>query len=303
LKTIAQKFSGELILLLVTLLWGATFVIVKESLSDISSMLFISLRFLIAGIILLPFLPKIIRNSNFNSVKAGIILGLLNFFGFATQTVGLKYTSATTSGFITGSLVVMIPIFQTMLEKRKPKLGVRIGIGFVLTGLIFLSSGGNSIFTFISDLGTGFNFGDFLTLICAVLFALYVVYLDIVANKYDFWILLSIQIYTTAILGLIFSFILAQFNFEEITFNATQYVIFALLYTGIFATLVTTALQTKYQRRVSPSKAGIIYSFEPIFSAIFAFIIINEQLSILGYFGCGLIFLGLLISELLEKKN
>ena len=82
--------------------------------------------------------------------------------------------------------------------------------------------------------------------------------------------------------------------------NFSKYLIFGILYTSIFTTLVTIGLQTKYQRNISPSQAGIIYSFEPIFAAIFAFFLLNEKISMFGFGGCALIFLGLLVSMLLD---
>jgi len=302
LKKLRGKYLGESALLLVTLFWGATFVIVKESLNDISSMLFIAFRFTIAGLLFAPFLIK--KHIKFTSpaVLSGGLLGLLLFLGFSTQTVGLKYTLATKSGFITGSSVVMIPIFQTLIEKRLPTKGAILGTVFVLVGILFLSSGGNSIFTFLETLGSNFNFGDGLTLICAVFFALYVVYLDIFSKKYDFWLLLFMQIAVTGVLSFIAAFLFGITNIEPIKISFSNNLIFGLLYTAIFATLITTALQTKYQKMISPTKAGIIFSFEPIFAAILAFFAINERITMLGFVGGVLIFAGLLTSELFDVK-
>lgn len=293
-------------LLLVTLLWGATFVIVKESLNDISSMLFIGFRFSIAGILLFPFLIKIKKQLTKSSVIAGVILGALNFFAFASQTVGLKYTSATKSGFLTGSLVVMVPIFQTIINKKPPTRGAIFGTILVFIGILFLSSGGTSIFNFLGRFGTNFNLGDVLTLICAVLFAIYVVYLDKVAHENNFWVLLSVQIFTTALFALAASFIFAGFSYEPVKIDFTKYLVFGILYTAVFATLITTALQTRFQKEVSPTKAGIIYSFEPIFAAVFALIILNERMTAFGYLGSLLIFFGLVMSEIFDhlfKRN
>ena len=294
-----QKYKSELILLLITLLWGATFVIVKESLKDISSMVFISIRFFIAGVILLPFvINKKITKLNF---KAGTLLGILLFIGFAVQTVGLKYTSATKSGFFTGTTVIMIPILQTIIEKKRPTNGVIIGSILVMIGIAFLSSGGNSIFNLFNDVATNFNLGDGLTLICAFFFAIYIIYLDIETVKHEFWILLFLQIITTAVLGLAFSIIFSGLNLEPFKINITKNLLGGILYTSIFATLITTALQTKYQKDVTPAKAGIIFSFEPIFSAIFAFFILEEKITNFGYLGAALIMLGLFVSELYEN--
>ena len=294
-----SKYKSEVILIFVTLLWGGTFVIVKEALNDISSMAFIAVRFLLAAIILLPFMLK--KNFDKETTIAGILLGILLFFGFAAQTMGLKFTSATKSGFLTGTAVIMIPLLQVLIEKRAPTKGVIIGVVIVLIGISFLSSGGSSMLNLFSDIGANFNLGDGLTIICALFFALYIIYLDIKTVKYDFWVLLFLQIVTTAILSIIFLFLFSFTEIETIRINLSDNLIMAVLYTAIFATLITTALQTKYQKNVTPSKAGIIFSFEPIFAAIFAFFILGEKITNFGYLGAGLIILGLLVSELYEN--
>lgn len=291
-----NKYKGEVNLLIVTLLWSATFVIVKESLSDISSMLFIGLRFLIAGLILFPFVLSKKLDWRNTKLFPPIILGILLFIGFATQTVGLKYTSATKSAFLTGSSVAIIPILQVLIERKRPKTGPIIGVAVVLLGILFLS-GGNSILTLLEDIITNFNFGDFLTLICALFFALYVVYLDKLSSKYDFWILLIIQIGVSAILSFSTAFIFDLTKYEVLRIEITAQLSFGILYTSIFATLFTTTLQTKYQKLVSPTKAGIVYSFEPIFAAVIAFVFLSERVTTFGLIGAMLIFVGLIISE------
>lgn len=293
------KYKSEAILLFVTVLWGGTFVMVKEALNDISSMAFIAIRFFIAGIILFPLMKKKVFTKK--NVFAGIILGSLLFLGFAVQTLGLKFISATKSGFLTGTTVIMIPILQTIIEKRIPTKGVVLGSIIVMIGIIFLSSGGNSIVNIFSDLMANFSIGDFLTLSCAVFFALYMIYLDIETSQHDFWVLLFLQIITTAFLSIIFLFFFSATNVEAIKLELTDNLISALIYTSIFATLITTALQTKYQKNVTPAKAGIIFSFEPIFAAIFAFFILGEKITNFGYFGAALIMLGLFVSELYEN--
>ena len=304
-----NKYKGEINLLLVTLLWSATFVIVKGALVDISSMLFIGLRFLIAGVVLLPFVIRKKLDWKNSNLLPPIFLGVLLFIGFSTQTVGLKYTSATKSAFLTGSAVVIIPILQLFVEKKKPKTGSVIGVAVVLVGILFLS-GGNSITTLLKDIATNFNFGDFLTLICAFFFAWYVVYLDMLSGKYNFWMLLIIQIGVAAILAFAIALLFDVIDYELLKINFTNQLGFGILYTAIFATLITTTLQTKYQKLVTPTKAGIVYSFEPIFAAVIAFIFISEKVTPFGLLGATLIFVGLIISEgydevkkmLFEKK-
>ncbi len=295
-----NKYKGEINLLIVTLLWSATFAIIKGVLSDISSMLFIGLRFLIAGVILLPFIIYKKLDWKNSNLLPPIFLGVLLFIGFSTQTVGLKYTSATKSAFLTGSAVAIIPILQLFVEKKKPKTGSIIGVAVVLIGILFLS-GGNSIGTLLNDISTNFNFGDFLTLICAFFFAWYVVYLSMLSSKYNFWMLLIIQVGVAAILAFALAIIFDVINYELLKINFTTQLGFGIFYTAIFATLITTTLQTKYQKLVTPTKAGIVYSFEPIFAAVIAFIFLSEKITPFGLLGAALIFVGLLISESFDE--
>lgn len=296
--TSKAKYRSEAILLFVTILWSGTFVLVKEALNDISSMAFICARFSIAAIVLLPFIRK--RKFTKQNIFSGIFLGALLFAEFAVQTIGLKFTTATKSGFLTGTAVIMVPLLMVIIEKRKPTKGVIIGTILVLIGISFLSSAGSSIFSLFSDIGSNFTIGDFLTLISALFFALYIIYLDIETSKHDFWVLLFMQFVTASVLAILFLFVFSSTNLEQIKIDVTRNSIIAIGYTALFATLLATALQTKYQKDVTPAKAGILFSFEPIFAAMFAFIILGEKITNFGYFGAVLIMLGLIISELYE---
>lgn len=294
-------YLGEGALLLMTIIWGGTFVIVKESLNDISSMLFISIRFGVAAVIIALYLMFRKYRINKNAVIAGIFLGMFLFLGFLFQTIGLKYTTATKSGFITGSLVVMVPFFQLLIEKKIPSKGAIIGTVLVFIGIIFLSSGGNSLTTFLREFGSTFNLGDGLTLICAFFFALHVVYMDIISPKHDFWILFLSQLVTVSLFALIMSLLFHFTSLEIIRINFTSNLWIGLFYTSLLATCVNFGLQTKFQKVVSPTKAGIIYSFEPIFAAIFAFFLLNEKITNFGLLGSALIFFGLIVSEIFDS--
>jgi drug/metabolite transporter (DMT)-like permease len=292
-----RKYTAELMLVLVTMFWGGTFVIVKESLSDISPMFFIALRFSIAVVLVLPFIFKYKHQFTKQAVWGGSLLGVLVFIGFATQTAGLQYTTATKSAFITSTSVVMVPLLQVLIEKRRPANGSIIGIVLVFVGILFLSSGGNSILTFLSDLGANFNLGDFLTLICAVSYAVYIVYLDVTSKANSFWPIFIMQMFVTAILSFIFAMIFNAAGIEHLKLIITKNLIFGLGYTAIITTLLTTAILIKYQKALPPAKAGIIYSLEPLFASIIAFFVLSEKISNFGLIGSVLIFLGLITSE------
>jgi len=298
-----KKYTAEGVLLFITLIWGATFVIIKIALEDISPMLFVTIRFLLSSLILFPFLKKIFKETDKAVLSGGLILGLFYFLGFSTQTAGLQFTSATKSGFITGSFVIFIPLFQIFFEKKIPGRGSIIGILLVIVGLLFLSSKGESLLQVFYELGSNFNIGDFLTILCAVFYAAYVVYLDLVSKKYHYLPLVFIQITLTGVLGAGALFLFSAAGIENIRFNLNEHIIFTFIYTSVFATVIASTLQTKFQKYTTPSKAGIIISFEPIFSAFFAFIILRETVSFFGFIGCILIFTGLLASELLNTSN
>lgn len=298
-----KKYFGEGALLFNTLIWGGTFALIKSAFQDISPSLFLSLRFSLATLLLLPFIIKVLRNVNKQTIVAGSILGIFYFTGFAAQSVGLNLTTATKSGFITGTFVVFIPILQLIIEKRIPKWFNVLSVILVLLGLIMLSSRGENVIEFLSQLGSDFNLGDFLTLICALLFAFQVVYVDVFTKKYDYLPMVFIQLFITGLGGFILTALFSLTGIEIIKFNFNNNLFFAIIYTSVFASILATIIQLKFQKNVSPTKAGIIFSIEPIFAAIFAYFLLNEKISNFGLIGCVLIFAGLIISEVLSVKN
>lgn len=302
-QPVGRKYLGEGALLLATVIWGGTFVIIKESLSDISPMLFVTIRFILASLLMLPFILKKRELFTKELVKGGMLIGLFLFLGFSSQTIGLKFTTASRSSFITGVAVVIIPVLQLIIEKRPPTKGAIVGSILVLLGLTFLSSGGNSIFNFWEELGGNFNFGDFMTLLCAVFFAAEVVTLDIVSRKFNVWVLTFVLLVTVSVLGFVATLIFDMTSVETIKFVATKYLWFGILYTGVLATFLNLTLQTKYQKEITPTKAGIIYSFEPVFAATLAYFLLNEKITNFGFIGGALIFLGLFVSEAYDNMK
>ena len=297
-----KKYFGEGALLFNTLIWGGTFALIKSAFENISPSLFLALRFSIATLLLFPFVFKILKTINKQTAIAGSILGAFYFTGFAAQSLGLNLTTATKSGFITGTFVVFIPVLQLIIEKRKPKWFNILSVLLVLIGLIMLSSKGENILDFLTQLGSDFNAGDFLTLICALLFAFQVVYVDVFTKKYEYLPMVFIQLLITGLGGFILTFFFLITGIETIKFNFNNNLFFALIYTSVFASILATIIQLKFQKDVSPTKAGIIFSIEPIFAAVFAYFLLNEKISNFGLIGCVLIFTGLIISEVLSGK-
>jgi drug/metabolite transporter (DMT)-like permease len=283
LLLIIGRTKAELVLLSCTLIWGATFVITKKSLDDASPLILVAVRFGIASTLFLAiFFSALVKMKRPAVIKGGI-LGLLLFAGYVPQTFGLRYTSASKSGFITGMLVVFTPLFQVLIERRPPRMGNLVGVVVVSIGLYFLTS----------PVGSQFNFGDGLTLACAALFALYIVYLDLYSKEQDVSQLAFLQMVVIATLAAVGGLL-----FEEWHFEFKLNLALGLAYLSIMATVVTLYLQTAYQRQTTPTRAAIIFSLEPVFSAVFAYLVDHESIGVLGVVGGGMIVMGLLISEL-----
>lgn len=296
-----MRLKAELILFFITFIWAGTFVIIKPTLNFISPLLFVTVRFLIATIILTMIYGGKLLEIPKATFKMGTILGIFLFIGFVVQTIGLKYTTATKSALITGTFVVFTPILQVFVERKPLKTGSILGVILVFAGLIFLSSKENDFFELIKSIGNDFNIGDFLTLICAIFFAGYIVYLDIISDKTDFNHIVWIQIVVTLIGSFLLMYSFDSIGIEKIKLEINNQVIFTIIYTSIFATIITTFLQTKYQKYTTPTRAAIIFTSEPLLASILAYLILNETIGIFGLIGGALIILGVLTSELFDE--
>ncbi|HTR82389.1 MAG TPA: DMT family transporter, partial [Bacteroidota bacterium] len=197
----------------------------------------------------------------------------------------LEITTASKSAFITGMMVVFTPIAQIFIHRRLPKPGNVIGVFIVTGGLYFLTS----------PSGSGFNLGDGLTLVSAFLFGIYIVYLDIFAKEEEFLPLAFIQIAVTAVLGW------CLVPFETPQLHLTWNVARLFFYTAFLATVITTYTQTRFQKDTTPTRAGILFTLEPVISAILAYFVLGEILGMFGVLGGFIIVIGILVSELSDK--
>ncbi len=296
-----KEFKAELILLLLTVLWGGTFALIKSAIVHVSPFMFVTVRFGFASLIFLPFAWKHLKGLSAQQMKDGFWIGFWFFLGFILQTIGLQYTTASKSAFITGTFVVFTPLAQTIIERRPPSLVNTIGIGIVAVGIIFLSGGDSDIMSVVTELGETFNFGDFLTLLCAMSFGIYIVWLDVISKRNHYMYTTFSQLAFTAVTAIVLMPFCHFTGIETIRFDFNFDVIGALLYTTLFATLFNVTMMTKYQKEVVPVKAAIIYSFEPIFASVIAFILLGEQFTKMGLTGAAIIFGGLVFTEVFKK--
>jgi drug/metabolite transporter (DMT)-like permease len=277
------KTRAEGVLLGLALIWGSTFVVGKLVLVEMTPLQMISIRFTVATIILFTIFFRSILPLRRDQVMKGAILGLFLFLGFVTQTIGLTITTASKSAFITGMMVVFVPLLQVVVEKKSPKLGNIAGVLIVTLGLWFLTS---------PD-GASFNAGDAMTLVCALLFGVYIVYLDVVSHDMSPLQITFLQVATNAVLALA-----AMSLFERAPLTFSHGTAIGIVYLTLIATVMTTFLQAKYQKDTTPTRAVVIFTIEPVFASITAALFLGERLGWLGMIGGGCIVMGVLVSEL-----
>ncbi|MGH9445456.1 MAG: DMT family transporter [Terriglobia bacterium] len=276
----SKRAQAELLLLLVTAIWGATFVVVKEALRDASPLVFIAGRFTVAGILL--FLTLGWRKLNLRCLGPAAVLGLLLFLGYVFQTWGLVYTTPSKCAFITGFSVILVPVIM-------PLAGVRLRPGSAAGGLLGIAG----IYFLLSPSGAqGINRGDWLTLLGAIAFAAYIVMVDVYARSYSFVQLAPAQLLFTGILAY------ATLPFDPHPhFNLTAALAGAIAVTAVFATAFAFGVQNWAQRFVPAAHTALIFAFEPVFAALTSFWFMNERLGARILIGATLILAGMIVSE------
>jgi drug/metabolite transporter (DMT)-like permease len=281
--TCIRQWQADTLLLLVALIWGSTFVLVKRSVAHFPVFAFLSLRFALAAVMLLILFSQRLRDVHRAEICAGMAIGLFLFAGYAFQTFGLRYTSASKAAFITGLSVVMVPILSTWLFKRAPK---REAMGGVL-----LSTVGLALLTLEGDLRPAY--GDWLVLGCAICFALHITTVSAFAPRIDAMALTTIQVAAAALLSGAVS--LATENWP---WPVSTDIWMAATLTGALATAFAYGVQNSMQTRTTATHTALIFATEPVFAAAFARLLAGERLSTWGVVGSALILLGMLLAEL-----
>lgn len=267
------------LLLIVTFIWGLTFPIQKIALQGINPFFYNCLRFLVA------FILTIVLFRKKPAWKNGLILGFFLGIAYAAQTSGLKITTSTKSGFITSLYIPFVPFFSYLIEKNKPTLSQIISFFVSIVGLYMLNDPSKD----------PFNFGDFLTIICAITFAVHVVLITHFTKANDDEItLLAPQFLLTS--GI--NFALTPLG-SSLKMNLAA--LYALLFTAFFATIFAVWVQLKFQKFVGSNVSALIYVGEPVFAALFSFVILSEKMSLIQFVGMVLLIFAMVMGTI--KKN
>jgi drug/metabolite transporter (DMT)-like permease len=281
-----RRWYPEAALLFNTLVWGTTFVMVKEALSGVSTILFLALRFSLATVALLILFRGTWSHprAKTKSLLAGTLAGVFLFCGYLFQTLGLRLTSAPKSAFITGLCTVLVPFLGWFVYRNRPRLAELAGV--------FVATAGMGLMT-LDGAVWSISRGDFLTLLCAIGFAAHILTVGHYSGEVSFELLAMAQIGTSAVLSL------ALFWWVEPVYLHWQpSVIWAILVTGLLATAVAFTVQAWAQRYTTSTRTALIYTLEPVFAWITSYLLMGEGLSGRAAAGAGLILGGVLIVEM-----
>jgi drug/metabolite transporter (DMT)-like permease len=269
-------------LVLVTAVWGVTFVQVKDAVALYPLFAFLAVRFAIASVTLAPVAAGRVRGLGRRGAAAGTLLGLLLAAGYALQTAGLERTSVSNAGFVTGLYVVFTPLLALALFRLRIGAAAWIGVAIATGGLALLSGLGEG----------GSAEGDLLVLGGSAAYSLQIVLLERFARRYDAIAFTQVEM-TAAFAG----FALVALAVGQVELPRGWTVWGALLVTGVFASALAFLVQTWAQRRTSATRTALAFALEPAFTAVFGFALAGDRLGALAWLGCGLIMLGILLAE------
>lgn len=283
-----KQVKADLALLGVTAIWGVTFTVIKDALAGIGPYYFLGMRFSAAFFFLALLYWKRLKNTNRKTLAAGLVIGLFLYAGYAFQTVGLKYTSASNAGFITGMAVVLVPLICAVVSRRLPGAAPATGVFSAALGLAALSLGDDM----------RISYGDMLVFLCAVSFALQIILVGRYAPEYDPVVLAIVQIGVVAAMSLGCAVAL-----EEMPVVLSREVWVAFMITALPATALAFLIQNIVQRFTSPTHTAIIFTMEPVFAAACAWLLGGEILTIRQWGGSFLILAGMLVAELKSDSS
>jgi drug/metabolite transporter (DMT)-like permease len=275
-----------------TLIWGSTFVLVKAALSDSSSLVLNAVRMGLATVLLALYYRRQVAVLTRPALIAGVVVGVFLYLGYALQTSGLKLTTPSKSAFLTGTSTVMVPLILVAIWRTRIHLWRVVGIVLALAGLFLMTvPAGEGLADFARV-----NFGDVLTVGCAIGFAFHIVFLGRAARRFPFEQIAVLQVATAAVLMAITAPFLERPHFEP-----SKTAIAAVLITGILGTALAFTAQAWAQQFTPATHAALIFNLEPVFAWLTSLIYLKEQLGSRAGAGALLILAGVLVSELLGQ--
>jgi len=280
-----RRYAWEAALIGVTLVWGSTFVVVKQGVDSVPVYSFNAIRFALAAVVLAACCAPGLRRLGRDGLRHGAVLGVFLFAGYAFQTVGLRHTDASRAGFITGMFVVFTPLLAALVLRRRPSASAWAGVALATLGLALLSLRGSLLPAF----------GDVLVLGCALAFAAHIVGLGAWSNRHAALPLTAVQLGVAAALHTAVALVA---EVPRASYHWDGRVVVALGLTAVLASAAGFWVQTAAQRVIPPTRTAIILTMEPVFAGLFGYVLLGERLALRGWAGALLILAGMLTAEL-----
>ena len=269
-----------LFLVLTTFFWGGSFLFTKIGVTVIPPQLFVLTRFILATAIMLVVCSRRLHRFDsgtlFRGITVGLALGLTNL----SFVFGIQGTSISRAGILNNLFVLFIPVITKIVWRDRIGRVNIVGIALAVAGIVLLATGG----------GNGFNRGDLLSTFCAVMIACHIISVSKVLKNDDVFLITFVQFATVSVIAGAATLLLPL-----PAFNVTTPALFSIFYCAVFPTVLCFTLQNIYQRYVTPTRAGLIYTLDPVWSLIAGFSILGERLSGREWLGCGIIFLAALL--------
>ncbi len=278
----STRLRADLALVFVAFIWGATFVIVKRALEDVSSILFLTIRFGLAAALLALYFRRGWAPSAAH-LRAGLLIAGCLGVGYALQTVGLETTTPASAGFITGFYIPLVPLLSAVVARRPPALVEALGVLVATIGIVLLT---------LPASGLSVRRGDLLVLAGAVAFAGHIQILGHYSQTMPYKILSFTQIACCALFGS-----LSFWWVEPLRIAWTGPVFIALGATAFLATAVAFAVQSWAQKHTTPTRTALIFSLEPVFAWVTSYFVSGEVLSARAISGAVAILAGILLVE------
>lgn len=275
-KTEKKQLPAILMLTAAGLIWGISFVVVKDSLDYMTPLWQLAGRLLVAcGAACVLFFREF-RKMNALTVKRGMILGVLFAAALVLQNIGCNYTSASKCAFLTGSYVAFVPLLELVFLRRKLTLRKGLAVVLCMAGMAFLTLEGS----------LRLGMGDLLVILCGVAYAVHILYIDRCEEQVSPLHLHMLQIITATVISLA-----AALLTEPLPENINIHAAGGMVYCGIFEILLGFFLQLKGQKNTNPTLAGILMSMESVYACIFAAIFLHEAFTVPMIAGCVMMFL------------
>lgn len=289
----STRLKADLSLAFCTAIWGATFLVVQDALRDASVLAFIALRFALGGALMALIFRADLRRLKRAEVSAGVLIGLFLFLGYAFQTNGLRFTTASKAAFINGSGVVLVPVMLAVFWRRSINAWVWAGAVATFIGLYLMSvpQGASG--------WTALNAGDVLVFAAAMVWALHIILVAKYSPRHSIGALSFLQVATTAVLAAVAMPVFHWMGWETMRMDLTGGLLWRLLVTAVGCTALGFSVQVWAQRHTTPTHIAILFTLEPVFAALTSFIVLHERLGPRALTGGGLILAGILIAELL----